>query len=301
MLILLLLLSPGGGDPPPYAVSLFQERTLFARDEPVMAVIRLGNQSENPIKLKRLPDLAAHLRLRSGALELPPATPATKAELYRKLPQLEINAHRDFRIDLRRWFPELNQAGDYQLHYADEHAESSSKRFRVLDLDGSPLADRYRVRTSLGPFELQLAREDAPQHCAQFALLVAQNFYSEMIFHRVVRNQLIQSGDPLGNGMGGSGWPLMREISPFLRHEAGAVGMARGTDPDSAESQFYVCLEALPELNGQYTVFARVVAGMEVVATIAAVGTTGPHGEPPERPFEDVTLLGIDPLPQKSP
>ena len=119
-----------------------------------------------------------------------------------------------------------------------------------------------------GRVAIQLRPDLAPNHVARIKKLAREGFYDDIVFHRVSAGFMAQTGDPEGTGMGGSKYPdLKAEFSrePFRR---GTVGAARTPDPDSANSQFFICLEAAPHLNGQYTVWGQVIRGMERVDTI---------------------------------
>lgn len=97
-----------------------------------------------------------------------------------------------------------------------------------------------------------------------FLDLVSSGFYTDLLFHRYVPGFVIQGGDPTGTGMGGSPTTIPLEITEH-KHDKGALGMARSQDPDSASSQFYICLEDTHQLDGGYAVFGRVVKGMDNV------------------------------------
>jgi len=101
----------------------------------------------------------------------------------------------------------------------------------------------------------------APRHVARIKELVRQGFYDGLTFHRVIAGFMAQGGDPDGNGTGGSGVNIPAEFSnePFRK---GTVGMARSADPDSADSQFFICYARTAHLDGQYTVWGQVVDGM---------------------------------------
>ncbi len=116
----------------------------------------------------------------------------------------------------------------------------------------------------------------APKHVARVKELARQKFYDGLLFHRVIDGFMAQTGDPKGNGTGGSGTKLNAEFSrePFVR---GTLGAARSSDPNSADSQFFIMFAAAPHLNGQYTVWGRVISGMEHIDKI-------PKGEPPRTP-----------------
>jgi peptidylprolyl isomerase len=118
-----------------------------------------------------------------------------------------------------------------------------------------------------GRVVIQMLPEVAPKHVDRIKELVRANFYDGLTFHRVIDGFMAQTGDPKGNGTGGSGKKLPAEFSnvPFVR---GTLGMARSQDPNSADSQFFIMFAPAPHLNGQYTVWGNVVEGMEYVDQI---------------------------------
>jgi peptidylprolyl isomerase len=115
----------------------------------------------------------------------------------------------------------------------------------------------------------------APKHVARIKELARQGFYDGVAFHRVIDGFMAQGGDPTGTGAGGSGKKLPAEFStePFVR---GTVGMARSQDPNSGDSQFFICFAPAPFLDGQYTIFGQVIAGMDHVDAIKK--GNGPNG-----------------------
>ena len=123
------------------------------------------------------------------------------------------------------------------------------------------------IETDRGKLTIELFPEVAPKTVARFLNLAQKGFYNGLTFHRVVPKFLIQGGDPAGDGTGGSGLPIPAEFSG-KKHVAGTVGMARLRDPDSADSQFYICLEPQPFLDGKYTVFGQVVEGLDFLPKI---------------------------------
>lgn len=134
-----------------------------------------------------------------------------------------------------------------------------------------------------GRVVIELRPDLAPQHVERITTLSRQGFYDGLIFHRVIDDFMAQTGDPTGTGTGGSDLPdLPAEFSdaPFVR---GAIGMARTRDPNSANSQFFICIADSRHLDGQYTLWGRVVEGMELVDTIA-------RGSPPANPDRIVSM-----------
>ena len=104
----------------------------------------------------------------------------------------------------------------------------------------------------------------APKHVDRIVELVNDKFYDGLTFHRVIDGFMAQGGDPVGNGTGGSGQKIEAEFSD-AKHVRGTVSMARSQDPNSADSQFFICFEESPWLDGQYTVWGEVIDGMEYV------------------------------------
>jgi peptidylprolyl isomerase len=134
-----------------------------------------------------------------------------------------------------------------------------------------------------GRVVIELRPDLAPAHVARIKELVREGFYDGIVFHRVIPSFMAQSGDPTGTGRGGSDKPdLPAEFSnePFVR---GTLGMARTSDPNSANSQFFITFVETPHLNGQYTVWGQVVEGMEYVDQIE-------KGEPPANPDRIVRM-----------
>ena len=117
---------------------------------------------------------------------------------------------------------------------------------------------------AFGRVVIQLRPDLAPNTCAQIKKLARAGFYDGVVFHRVIDGFMAQGGDPTGTGTGGSGHPLHAEFSSehFVR---GVVAMARASDPNSADSQFFIMFAAAPALDGKYTIFGKVVSGMEYV------------------------------------
>ena len=127
---------------------------------------------------------------------------------------------------------------------------------------------------------IQLFPDQAPNHVARIKELCRQNFYDGIVFHRVMPGFMAQGGDPTGTGMGGSGQKLAAEFNS-TRHERGTCSMARAQDPNSADSQFFICFDRAPHLDRQYTAWGQVVSGMEHVDAIKkGAGGNGEVSDP---------------------
>ncbi len=130
---------------------------------------------------------------------------------------------------------------------------------------------------SWGDIVLKFYPDVAPDHAKNFCKLAAQNFYDGTTFHRVIPGFMVQGGDPnskntdrSNHGMGGPGYHIKAEFNA-MRHKRGVLSMARAQDPDSAGSQFFICVADSSFLDGQYTAFGEVVSGLEIVDRVVGV------------------------------
>jgi peptidylprolyl isomerase len=136
--------------------------------------------------------------------------------------------------------------------------------------------DTLIIETTKGPVTVALRPDLAPNHVARIKELARQGFYDGVVFHRVIDGFMAQTGDPTGTGTGGSGQKLGAEFNAEP-HTRGAVSMARAQSPDSADSQFFICFDDATFLDRKYTLWGRVIEGMENVDKIN-------RGEPPAQP-----------------
>ncbi len=137
-----------------------------------------------------------------------------------------------------------------------------------------------------GEIIIKLYPDEAPKNVKNIIDLTNKGFYNGLKFHRIIKGFVIQGGCPKGDGTGDPGYEIEDEISPKLKHLKGTVAMAnRG--PNTNGSQFYICLEPQPRLDGRYTIIGEVVQGMEFVEKIGDVPTSGP---PFDKPLNDVIM-----------
>tara|TARA_R110002072_G_scaffold143659_2_gene289664 strand:+ start:8409 stop:8861 length:453 start_codon:yes stop_codon:yes gene_type:complete len=127
-----------------------------------------------------------------------------------------------------------------------------------------------------GDVTIRLRDDLAPQHTARISQLAEDGFYDGLTFHRVIDGFVAQGGCPQGNGTGGTGQKIPAEFSSE-KHVRGSCSMARTSDPNSADCQIFICLDEVPYLDNQYTVWGEVIDGMEHVDAL-------PKGEPPREP-----------------
>jgi len=137
------------------------------------------------------------------------------------------------------------------------------------------------LETTQGPVKIEMKPELAPNHVARIKELVRDGFYDGIVFHRVIDGFMAQTGCPDGTGTGGSGQKLKAEFTP-TKHVRGTVSMARAANPDSGDSQFFICFADAPWLDNQYTVWGEVTEGMENIDKIK-------RGEPVKDPDKIVS------------
>ena len=150
---------------------------------------------------------------------------------------------------------------------------------------GADPEDTLYMDLEHGRVVIDLRPDLAPKHVARIKELARAGFYDGLTFHRVIDGFMAQGGDPGGDGTGGSGRNIPAEFSPpdVARHLRGTVSMARARDPDSADSQFFICFQPAPFLDGQYTIWGQVSEGMEFVDMIE-------RGEPVADPDKIVRM-----------
>ncbi len=137
------------------------------------------------------------------------------------------------------------------------------------------------ISTSQGDVTVELWNDVAPKHVENFLKLARDGFYDNLSFHRILPEFMIQGGCPRGDGTGGPGWMINAEFND-RQHQPGTLSMARSSDPDSAGSQFFICLtrERCQHLDGQYTAFGQVTEGMDVIKTLGDTDVDPRSGAP---------------------
>ncbi len=141
------------------------------------------------------------------------------------------------------------------------------------------------ISTSAGDMTVELWNDVAPKHAENFLKLARAGFYDNLTFHRIIPEFMIQGGCPTGDGTGGPGWTIDAEFND-REHHPGTLSMARSADPDSAGSQFFICLtrERCRHLDREYTAFGQVTEGMGVVETLAKTDVDPRSGTPKGKP-----------------
>ena len=145
---------------------------------------------------------------------------------------------------------------------------------------------QVELQTTLGPITLDLWPDIAPGHCRNLIGLTKIGYYDGIVFHRVIAGFVAQVGCPQGTGTGGPGYTIDAEFNDRL-HEAGVLSMARTSDPNSAGSQVFLCLDRVPHLDRQYTAFGK-TADDQSLETLLTIGRLATDGQ--DRPLEEVRI-----------
>lgn len=166
----------------------------------------------------------------------------------------------------------------------------SEVREATKSMDFAKTRFQIQLNTSKGGIRLDLYPDVAPKHCLNMLGLVKIGFYNGLLFHRIVKKFVIQGGCPEGTGTGGPGYKVDAEFNA-RPHDPGVLSMARAQDPNSAGSQFFLCLEKVPFLDKNYTAFGKVAddASLAVVQAIGAVATGSG-----DRPVEEVKIVSAE-------
>jgi peptidyl-prolyl cis-trans isomerase A (cyclophilin A) len=155
--------------------------------------------------------------------------------------------------------------------------------------DPKQLSDKYNpvaiLETNMGSMVLELYADKAPRTVENFIKLAENGFYNGVIFHRVIKDFMIQGGDPTGTGTGGPGYSIKDEIHPTLKHDKEGVLAMAHHGPNTGGSQFYITLKSTPWLDGGYTIFGQLIRGSDTLQNIGKVPTGRAN-----RPLNDIVI-----------
>ena len=173
-----------------------------------------------------------------------------------------------------RWYHPVELKGEVgvvsekERNVRKNNAVKKEEENNMSDKELDALANKLLLKLKDGEVIIELYPDKAPNHVRRMKQLVQDGFYDGLTFHRVIDGFMAQTGDPEGNGTGGSNLPdLVAEFNDIL-HTRGVVSMARSMQENSANSQFFIMLEDTPHLNGQYSAFGKVIKGMEFIDKI---------------------------------
>ncbi|MFQ5720577.1 MAG: peptidylprolyl isomerase [Acidobacteriota bacterium] len=249
--------------------SLGEPERFYTPRGPIEMVVGLFNPGPATLRIGRGIVDGTHLELRDAHGKRldphPMSDPAPDPGLIAPGQRVQ------FRVELLSLFPASSQPGDYTLTVVYPRFRSNTIALKVLPAFRADADYRADVVTDRGTITLKFFPDIAPNHVKNFINLSRAGFYDNILFHRIVRGMAIQSGDPTRTGRGGPGYTLRAEFSDRPQ-KRGTLSMAReGSDPNSAGSQWFICVDRVPEWDGKYTVFGEVVSGMEVVDAISRV------------------------------
>ena len=145
------------------------------------------------------------------------------------------------------------------------------------------------IETSMGTMKLELFKDKAPKTVENFVKLAKDGFYNGLIFHRVIKDFMIQGGDPNGDGSGGPGYTIDDEFGPGLKHDKKGILSMANAGPNTGGSQFFIILEATPWLNGKHAIFGQLVEGEDVLDAIGSV-EVGAN----DKPVEDIIMKKVE-------
>jgi peptidyl-prolyl cis-trans isomerase-like 1 len=151
------------------------------------------------------------------------------------------------------------------------------------------------IQSSIGEFEIELYYNEAPKTCYNFAQLAESGYYNNVVFHRIIKDFMAQSGDPTGTGRGGEsvfGGKFEDEITPRLRHTGAGILSMANSGPNTNGSQFFISLAPCPWLDGKHTVFGRISNGMQAIKRLGLVPT-----DKNDRPLEPISILNATAIP----
>ncbi len=235
-------------------------RLVATNDSPMRVWLKLRNRGSAPADVR--PD-GATLRAETAdgkALK-------TSGPLRPPLPDRLLPGKTSLlQLELASVIPDLARRGRYRVVWSHPSFPE------VPPLEVSVVEKYATIKTNLGEIVLELHPEEAPKTVENFITLIKKGFYDGLAFHRIIPGFMMQGGDPKGDGTGGPGYTIKAEFNK-RKHVAGTVSMARRADPDSAGCQFFICFAPAPHLDGQYTAFAQVVKGLDVVQKVEPLGS----------------------------
>lgn len=144
------------------------------------------------------------------------------------------------------------------------------------------------IETNKGTIVIELYQDKVPKTVENFTTLAKKGFYNGIIFHRVITDFMIQTGDPTGTGTGGPGYKFNDEFHPDLKHDGPGVLSMANSGPNTNGSQFFITLKATPWLDGKHSVFGRVVSGQDVVDAIVAA-----ERDSRDKPLQDIKMVNV--------
>jgi len=260
--------------------------------DPVRVRVSAHNEGEEGVKNPLTDPIARGLSLQDSAGKTYSPEEPGKATPQEQPSRLGPSSYFGQVVDVARHFTVLSDPGKYTLSYGEGEDRSNEVVLNIIPAFNNDSTYIAVIKTAMGEIILELYLKDAPRTVQNFVDLARQGFYDGLEFHYARPGDMIMGGDPTREGTGGSGFFVPAEFND-RKHLAGTVGMVRGSDIDSASSQFYICLTPQPERDGLFTAFAQVVEGMDVLTRLGEVPTSGRNRRPFFRPLEPLVIESI--------
>jgi len=260
--------------------------------KPVLVRATIRNDGDTEVDNPLTDPIAAGLRVHDPDGKIWKPTGLDKASPQDQPKRLGPRSYFGQVLDISPNFPVLAKLGRYEVTYEYGDEQGPPVTVNIIPAFNPNANYKAVVKTAVGEFTIQLYREDAPLTVRTFVDLSRQGFYNGLVFHYVKPGDILIGGDPNGDGSGGSGFFLPAEFNS-RQHLAGTVAMVRGAEPDSASSQFYICLKPEPERDGKFTVFGQVVDGMDTLGRLAETPTSGISSKPFYRPLKPLVMESV--------
>jgi len=180
----------------------------------------------------------------------------------------------------------LYEESDSYEQIVEENVSVNESQEEIIVEETKMAENLILLETSMGNMKIKLYEDKAPLTSKNFKDLVQKGFYDGTIFHRVIKNFMIQGGDPEGTGMGGPGYEIKDEFGPGLKHNRKGILSMANAGPNTGGSQFFITLVPTPWLDGKHAIFGEVVEGVDVLDKIGSTPT-----KPGDRPVTEVKII----------
>ena len=197
-------------------------------------------------------------------------------------PAMEETKMLDETEDIAEEAVEIEQAEE-PMEEAEKIEEEAEQMQEEVEMAGNTIVE---LETNMGVMKIQLYDDKAPKTAGNFKKLVEEGFYDGIIFHRVIKDFMIQGGDPTGTGTGGPGYQIEDEFGPGLKHDKKGILSMANSGPNTGGSQFFILLVPTPWLDGKHAIFGVVVEGIDILDKIGATET-----DAGDRPKQEVKIV----------
>lgn len=267
------------------------EDTRFAMGEPIEVRFSLWNPGSKEVR--PVPDrpLTKGFVLLDGDGKPVAAAPGGTVD-GPQTASLPPGGHYGVAFDLARLYPRLNGGGTFRFYWQQGALKSNQVVLKIVPAYDPKRTYRAEIQTDQGVILIDFYPDKAPLAVKNFIELALEGFYDGTKIYYVDPGRMIAGGDPIGDGSGTPGFTYPAERND-LQMLAGTIAMKKAGTPPTNGSQFFILLTPRPEMNGQFTVFAQVVEGLETAQRLSKTPNTGPQSRPPNRPLTDQLIRKI--------